>query len=867
MWRDVRVKKISRKWMKGSLVGMLVVGAAVVWANTNQIHQTKELASQETKTNQGAYQRVSVHDPSIVKADGKYYVFGSHIAVGKSEDLMNWKSIGNAYTTSGNAIYGDLSSNLKQSFAWAGENDSDCLGGYAVWAPDVFWNAAYENEDGSKGAYMIYYCTSSTYKRSCIGYAVSDKIEGPYHYVNTVVYSGFTKEEAYDTNSKVNTQYLNTNLKTLIADKMLQDVNPNWFTADGAYNTDYAPNAIDPNLFYDAEGTLWMAYGSWSGGIYVLPIDQKTGLPIYPGEDGKTENGNRIDRYFGTQIAGGHTMSGEGPYIVYDQNNGYYYLFMSYAGLAADGGYNMRLFRSEKPDGPYLDAEGNNASLAGKVDNNAYGIKLMGNYQWNCLDVGYKSCGHNSAFIDEDGQFYLVYHTRFNGGTELHEVRVHQMFMNEDNWPVVAPYEYSGSQMSPEGYALDEVIGKYEWINHQTDSSADMLSTQMISLNEDYTVSGAVEGTWQMSKNRMTITIDGVTYKGVFFKQLDESKERKEVMTFSVVGENNTCIWGSQLKLSDEEMINCDVKCLKSTIKQETKINLNLPVKGQYGSEITWKSSNPAIISDQGIVKRAKDSETVTLTAQIKYGQAILSQTFDVKVMGLGEELTPLKKEAKYLFDADYSTSKGLLNSGKQEALAKLVGNAMIQEDLQHGKVVQILSGANETKKNYIALPQDTFAQIDEGYTVAMWVKVDTSDANYWEHSALFEANGGGQDQYPVTRISANLYGRINANGKWGDVTSLEGSLQDDTWHYVAYTVNYTGIVVCLDGQEIGNIRASLEECFQDQFLAGMTDVRVGSGNIWGDADIAHASFDRIAFYDTPLSVAELIALYKQEVQ
>ena len=34
--------------------------------------------------------RVSVHDPSIIYDNGKYYVFGSHIAVAKSDDLINW---------------------------------------------------------------------------------------------------------------------------------------------------------------------------------------------------------------------------------------------------------------------------------------------------------------------------------------------------------------------------------------------------------------------------------------------------------------------------------------------------------------------------------------------------------------------------------------------------------------------------------------------------------------------------------------------------------------------------------------------------------------------------------------------------------
>ena len=37
---------------------------------------------------------------------------------------------------------------------------------------------------------MLYYSASSTWKRSCIGYAVSQKVEGPYQHVDTIIYSG-----------------------------------------------------------------------------------------------------------------------------------------------------------------------------------------------------------------------------------------------------------------------------------------------------------------------------------------------------------------------------------------------------------------------------------------------------------------------------------------------------------------------------------------------------------------------------------------------------------------------------------------------------------------------------------------------------
>ena len=41
--------------------------------------------------------KVSVHDPSILKADGEYYIFGSHMSAAKSSDLLNWEKVADGY--------------------------------------------------------------------------------------------------------------------------------------------------------------------------------------------------------------------------------------------------------------------------------------------------------------------------------------------------------------------------------------------------------------------------------------------------------------------------------------------------------------------------------------------------------------------------------------------------------------------------------------------------------------------------------------------------------------------------------------------------------------------------------------------------
>ena len=44
-----------------------------------------------------SHQRVSVHDPSIVDTGtGTYYIFGTHNAVARSTDLINWSGVDNS---------------------------------------------------------------------------------------------------------------------------------------------------------------------------------------------------------------------------------------------------------------------------------------------------------------------------------------------------------------------------------------------------------------------------------------------------------------------------------------------------------------------------------------------------------------------------------------------------------------------------------------------------------------------------------------------------------------------------------------------------------------------------------------------------
>lgn len=810
---------------------------------------------------------VSVHDPSIVKANNTYYVLGSHTASAKSTDLMKWQQINSDYgNVASTPFYGALKETLTEPFEWAGYDDGDCIGGYAVWAPDAIWNPYYEWEDGSTGAYMLYCCTSSTWRRSAICYLVSKDFEGPYEYVDTIIYSGFTKTGEIDGNGNRNTKWDNDylNLNELIEKGSegggIDEISDNWFTTEGGWNNNYAPNAIDPNLFFDAEGEkLYMSYGSWSGGLFLLELDRTTGTAIYPGIDSTDEvSGNFVDRYFGVHLAGGNHQSGEAPYIVYDEETGYYYLYETYGGLTAEGGYNMRLFRSKNPTGPYVDAKGQNAA-DNDENNDLYGIKLIGNYSFY-NQIGKRAAGHNSALIDEDGSRYLFYHQRFDMEPQLeaHEVRVHQQFLNEDLWPVTAVYEYQGEM--PEHYENAELAGSYEFINHGIKTDGNMLDTQLINLYEDGTMDGAIKGTWTKTDSGkdydfVTIeTTDGTTYKGYFFRQHKENTEEAPVMTFSAIGNDNTSIWGSMVDMENTEMVaGMAAVAAGQLIPKATTENLNLPTE-IMGADVTWTTADESVISSDGTVTSQAEDVRVELTADITCGDVSKTQTYKVTVRGIASLI------CGYDFETANDGTIAAVEGSTLSENAVLQGKAAVISDEERGNVLQIVNEPAAKGVNFLKLPENTLKDIGpSGYSVAMWTKIG---AKTFEHSALFEADAAGA--YPLTRIGANLIARINANA-YSDVqgTLLTTSGERDVWQHVAYTVDPNGIKVYLNGKLVGEEEKDIADCFKKNKtgISQAKNVSVGSGFIWDDEDCQDALFDDVMIYNGVLTAAEVAEL------
>lgn len=471
------------------------------------------------------YKRVSVHDPSVIKVDDTYYIFGSHMAWAKSTDLYQWTTFTNNINSSHNSLLGDIWEE------WARTDSNPNISGN-LWAPDVIYNEA-------MGKYCMYMSVNGNDWNSVIVLLTADEVDGDYEYVGPVVYSGF--------NNTTHPAELTDVYQVLGEGADLvryQDTSVNKI------------NAIDPCVKYDENGDLWMAYGSWFGGLYMIKLDAETGLRDYTRTYETVTDVS--DAYLGIKIAGGHAVSGEGPYIL--QAGDYYYLFVSYGGLSAAEGYQVRVYRSENIYGPYVDEVGNSAVYTRNTNNlfSKTGIRLMSSYKFTGNFETHVAQGHNSAFVDDDGKIYIVYHTRFAGGkngiTEAHEVRVQQLFINEDGWLVEAPYEYSGETLADTNYTMEQMAGEYEFIVHNPQvyymelygEMTGIVDTLLIHLNEDGTVTGDVSGTWTFTEGSpaMTITVDGVEYKGFFLRQATEGIH-KIVTTFTALG-GNVCVWGSQ---------------------------------------------------------------------------------------------------------------------------------------------------------------------------------------------------------------------------------------------------------------------------------------------------------------------------------
>lgn len=661
-------------------------------------------AAQTTVTDadlQGAYsarqynKRVVCHDPSIVidnitnPASPTYYIYGSHLGRGKTtaaENYQEWTvfKADESNATATNSLFCNLSGTLV--------NYADAYTTHAVtsvkdhagktvtfgnfdahgwqkkgntvkgmqWAPDVIYNKTMKK-------WCMYMSLNGDNWASSIVCFTSDNIEGPWKYQGPVVFSGFLGKYAHNGYAAAD-DWKNTDFAIATGETSL----PERYNVGDKWGS-FWPNCIDPCVFYDDQDNLWMSYGSWSGGIFLLRLDKSNGLRdytyTYPYEvNGKAATSaaasanTTSDPYFGKKIAGGYYVSGEASYV--EKIGSHYFLFMSYGGLVSTGGYQMRVFRSDNPEGPYVDCNGTSAVFnrylmnysATTADNR--GVLLFGGYKWDPMSGAEIAQGHNSAFTDKEGRSFVVYHSRFTNKGEGHEVRVHQLFLNDEGWIMAAPFEFDGETITNNDIATKasiadtEIAGDYQFLRHEYGQNTEAKAYETpvnIRLNADGTISGAENGTWERTAGTdyIALTIDDVVYRGVLVRQTIDYTNIPAIAIAALSSSSGSTTLGQKSYTKQQEVwaVKADAKAAikytankinlpfdDGTVLEETPV---LPTEGKLGTNISWKSSDESILTSDGKVKGQGE---VTMTMIVSKDDYVYTKDYTIVVEAEAEK-------------------------------------------------------------------------------------------------------------------------------------------------------------------------------------------------------------------------------------
>lgn len=671
--------------MKNLLLPILALSALSATAQTNLTDADIEGAYSARQYSK----RVVCHDPSIVIDDitnpssPTYYIYGSHLGRGKTTADKNYQEwtvfkTGEENATATNSLFcntGGVLVNFSQAYSTHAITSVKDYSGKSVtfgnfdangwqkkgntvkgmqWAPDVVYNKTMKK-------WCMYMSLNGDSWCSSIVCFTSDNIEGPWKYQGPVVFSGFFGKYAHNSYAAAN-DWKNTDLAIATGATSL----PERYNVGDKWGS-FWPNCIDPCVFYDDNDNLWMSYGSWSGGIFLLKLDKTNGLRDYtytfPYEvNGKAAtpgaaNANTTsDPYFGKKIAGGYYVSGEASYI--EKIGSHYFLFMSYGKLDSNGGYQMRVFRADKPEGPYVDCNGTSAvtsrylmNYSAKAADNR-GVLLFGGYKWDPMSGAEIAQGHNSAFNDKQGRSFVVYHSRFSNQGEGHQVRVHQLFLNDEGWLMAAPFEFDGETITNNDIATkasiadSEIAGDYQFMRHEygQDTEKKAYETPVnIRLNADGTITGAEKGTWERTAGTdyIHLTINGVVYRGVLVRQTIDYTNIPAVAISALSSSSGSTTLGQKNYTKQQQVwaVKADAKAaIKYTANKMSlpfddgtviEESLTLPTEGLLGANVSWKSGNESVLASDGTVTGKGE---VTMTMTISKDNYVYTKDYTLKV-------------------------------------------------------------------------------------------------------------------------------------------------------------------------------------------------------------------------------------------
>lgn len=238
------------------------------------------------------------HDPSIAWENGTYYVFATALSVDEGQFPIRCSKDMRAWKRCGHVF--------DQIPAWIHAASPKTK---ILWAPDISF---------FEGKFHLYYAYSAFgVNTSGIALATNETLDPTspkYHW----------KDEGLVLESKAEDDF----------------------------------NAIDPNIVLDPQGTPWLSFGSFWGGVKMRRLDAKTGKPadatlyalasrVKPANAASAKPGLPPD-----------WQAIEAPFVIH--HGEYYYLFVSFdlccRGTASN--YRTMVGRSKSPRGPYVDADG-----------------------------------------------------------------------------------------------------------------------------------------------------------------------------------------------------------------------------------------------------------------------------------------------------------------------------------------------------------------------------------------------------------------------------------------------------------------------------------------------------------------------------
>ncbi|OZG64385.1 beta-xylosidase [Bifidobacterium hapali] len=137
-------------------------------------------SSEHSASNLMQPRHAKIHDPAIIEDHGTYYIVGTHRQFARSTDLVNWEPFENNLTRDPYAVLGDIWQD------WPCQPENPDLAGN-MWAPDVIWNEVMRK-------WCMYLSVNGHEYRSVIVLLTADRLDGDWTYVGPVVYSGFSPD-------------------------------------------------------------------------------------------------------------------------------------------------------------------------------------------------------------------------------------------------------------------------------------------------------------------------------------------------------------------------------------------------------------------------------------------------------------------------------------------------------------------------------------------------------------------------------------------------------------------------------------------------------------------------------------------------